>query len=105
MGTLQNAKILLAVQRLGSISKAAQELNISQPTVSVILKKIESEVEGDIYYHNERPIKLTPLGRMLSHQFEKFVELDDQTKNYIKTFKKGFLPSFFSNWNRGFFLP
>lgn len=57
MGTLQNAKILLAVQRLGSISKAAQELNISQPTVSVILKKIESEVEGDIYYHNERPIK------------------------------------------------
>lgn len=94
MGTLQNAKILLAVQRLGSISKAAQELNISQPTVSVILKKIESEVEGDIYYHNERPIKLTPLGRMLSHQFEKFVELDDQTKNYIKTFKKGFLPSF-----------
>ena len=105
-------KVLVTVGKLGSIGEAANELAISQPSVSTILKKLENEVGGPVFYHGERPILLTPLGKLLATQYEKILELDRQTQGLVASFNQGIYPelrigvvsSFFSNINP-YYLP
>lgn len=65
MSKFLKERILVAVKATGSISLAAVKLGISQPAVSIGLKKIEEEVGGHVYFHGERPITLTGLGEIL----------------------------------------
>ncbi len=42
--TLQQLKLYEAVSRLGSYTRAAQELHITQPAVSIQIKRLEEQV-------------------------------------------------------------
>lgn len=112
MSRYTREKVLVTVGKLGSIVKAAAELGISQPSVSSILKKLENEIGGPVFYHGERPIVLTPLGKLLATQYVKILELDRQTKGFVASFNQGIYPelrigavsSFFTNINP-YYLP
>ena len=112
MSRYTREKVLVTVGKLGSIVEAATELGISQPSVSTVLKKLENEIGGPVFYHGERPIVLTPLGKLLATQYEKILELDRQTKGFVASFNQGIYPelrigavtSFFTNIN-AYYLP
>ncbi|WP_430786936.1 LysR family transcriptional regulator [Virgibacillus flavescens] len=50
------------VIRLGSFSKAARYLNVSQPTISIRIKELEKSVGGALFYQSGKQMKLTELG-------------------------------------------
>ena len=60
---LSQIEVIVEIARAGSISKAAQNLYISQPGVSKILQKFEEEVGVQIFERGSTGVRLTPIGR------------------------------------------
>lgn len=61
-------RYFLAVAELGSFSKAATRVSITQPTLSVGIAKLESEVGARLFERTTRRVSLTPAGsRFLTH--------------------------------------
>jgi LysR family glycine cleavage system transcriptional activator len=61
-------KAMLAVEataRLGSFSKAASELNVTQSAVSHLVNQAEVFVNTQLFQRQLRPVQLTPEGRRL----------------------------------------
>jgi DNA-binding transcriptional LysR family regulator len=50
------------IVRLGSFSRAAQQLDISQPTISARIRKLEKEVGGALLFRRGRSVTLTERG-------------------------------------------
>lgn len=83
----EQIKLSLAIARTGSVSKAAEEFFISQPTASVMLKSLEKEVGFAIFNR-------TPYGMTLTDEGSAFIEYAGgierllQSVSQIKTPKK-----------------
>lgn len=60
--TLQQLKYIIEVARSRSISKAAQMLFISQPSLSNALKELEQEIGIQIFIRMSKGISITPEG-------------------------------------------
>lgn len=55
----------VTVAQLGSYTKAANSLYISQPAVSQQIKALEEELEVKLFIYQNRTLKLTPAGKKL----------------------------------------
>lgn len=73
----------LAVTREQSISKAAQSLHLSQPTLSRQLRDMEEELGKKLFIRSNRKITLTEEGMILRKRAEEIVELVQKTQNEI----------------------
>lgn len=51
----------------GNFVKAANELHVSQPALSVAIAKLERELHAQLLVHGVRPLKLTPAGHIAYH--------------------------------------
>ena len=60
---LNQFRFLIAVDKYGSISKAAQELYISQSTISLSLINLEEELGHVLLNRSKRGVTLTPEGK------------------------------------------
>ncbi|MBS0386594.1 MAG: LysR family transcriptional regulator [Proteobacteria bacterium] len=61
-------RYFLAVAELGSFSKAAAKVNVTQPTLSVGIAKLEEQVGARLFERTTRRVSLTPAGsRFLAH--------------------------------------
>lgn len=61
--TIQQAQYVLEIARLGSISKAAAALFLSQPALSAQLSALEQELECPLFTRSPRGVELTEAGR------------------------------------------
>lgn len=62
---LSRYKIFLAVAECKSISKAAAQLYISQPAVSITVKKLEENLNTTLFIRKSKGVELTENGRKL----------------------------------------
>ncbi|WP_028118002.1 LysR family transcriptional regulator [Ferrimonas senticii] len=62
IGTLRQLEILLAVHDHGSINAAAKALFLTQPTVSIQMKKLTEAVGVPLYHHSQRRLVFTDEG-------------------------------------------
>ncbi len=62
---LELYKVFYHVVRSGSISKASQELFISQPAVSQSIRQLETKLGGQLFIRTPKGITLTPEGEVL----------------------------------------
>lgn len=60
--TLQQLKYIIEVVRCGSISEAAKQLFISQPSLSNAVKELENELGIEIFFRSAKGITLSPDG-------------------------------------------
>lgn len=60
---LNQFRFLIAIEKYGSISRAAQELYISQSTISLSLIHLEEEVGFTILNRSKRGVSFTPEGK------------------------------------------
>jgi len=61
-------RYFLAVAELGSFSKAAARVSVTQPTLSVGIAKLEQEVGARLFERTTRRVSLTPAGsKFLGH--------------------------------------
>ena len=66
--TLDQLKYFETAANTLHIGKAAQLLNISQPSLSISIKKLESELEVPLFQSEGRGIALTSYGKERSRQ-------------------------------------
>jgi LysR family transcriptional regulator, low CO2-responsive transcriptional regulator len=64
-GTLTQLAAFEATARLGSCSKAAESLHLSQPAVSVLIKKLSEAIGLALFQQAGRKLELTAAGRAL----------------------------------------
>ncbi len=72
-------RYFLAVVREESITKAAEVLHITQPTLSRQLAQLEEEMGVTLFERGSRKIALTGEGMLLRRRAEEIVELADKT--------------------------
>jgi DNA-binding transcriptional LysR family regulator len=63
-----NLRYFLAVVDTGNFSRAAAQMNVTQPTLSVGLAKLEKDLGAKLFFRNNRRVHLTEAGsRLLEH--------------------------------------
>lgn len=85
MGNYFSRKDLVyTVYQEGSISKAAQKLFISQPSLSVMIQKIEEDVGVPLFDRTSKPIRLTEAGREYIKATEEILHIEKAFENYLQ---------------------
>ena len=59
----RQVECFLAVARLGNVSRAAEEMFLTQPTLTARLKALEEEVGDELFVRTSRGMRLTEAGR------------------------------------------
>lgn len=73
-------RYFLAVVREENITRAADMLHITQPTLSRQLAELEEELGAPLFVRGKRRITLTDAGMLLRRRAEEIVELADKTE-------------------------
>ena len=81
---LRVLRYFLAVAQKRNITRAAQELLISQPTLSKQLADLEDELGVKLFIRGHRQITLTDEGEYLQARAREIIQLADQTTANIK---------------------
>ncbi len=74
---LKELRSFCATARLQSITKAAEYLNIAQPTVTGHIRKLERELDLELLDRVKRPVTVTPAGAMLARLASSHVDALD----------------------------
>ncbi len=78
LGTLRQLEIFLKVAEVGGIAQAAQQLHLSQPSVSIQVRKLAEAVGLPLYEVIGRQLTLTEAGRRVQASGRELVELLDR---------------------------
>lgn len=70
--------ILITFKKCGTLSKTAEELNISQPALSRSMQRLEDEINVPLFIHGKNSLKLNENGELLVIEAKKL--LDNQSK-------------------------
>lgn len=70
----------LMVAREGNITKAANQLHLTQPTLSRQLMQLEEELQTPLFIRGKRKIELTEAGMLLRRRAEEIITLVDKTE-------------------------
>ncbi len=81
---LRVLRYFLEVAREGSVTRAAQRLHISQPTLSKQLKDLEGELGKKLFLRGSHDIKLTDEGMLLRKRAEDILSMADKTVEEFK---------------------
>lgn len=74
----KNYEYFLAIADCGSLSKAADKLYISQPSLSKYLSRLENSMDIDLFDHTGSPLRLTYAGELYYSYIGKVMELERQ---------------------------
>lgn len=75
VGSLDSYRIFAEVARCKSFSKAAEELYISQPAVSLAIMNLEKELGSRLFIRSPRGVTLTYEGQLLYEYIESAINL------------------------------
>ncbi len=76
-------RYFLTVAEQGSITKAAETLHITQPTLSRQIAQMEEELGVQLLIRGSRKISLTEQGFLLQRRAEEIIELVDKTEKEL----------------------
>ncbi|MEY2684910.1 MAG: hypothetical protein RJA09_2054 [Pseudomonadota bacterium] len=82
--TLTELKYIVAVARERHFGKAAEACFVSQPTLSVAIKKLEEELELKLFERNASEVAVTPLGEDIVRQAQVVLEQAAAIKEIAK---------------------
>lgn len=72
--TLTELKYAIAVARLKHFGRAAEYCHISQPSLSVAVKKLEDELGVKLFERRRGELAVTPIGQLVIDQAQKVIE-------------------------------
>ena len=99
--TLQQLEYILAVARHGHFGRAADACNVTQPTLSAMIGKLEEEIGAKLFDRNRQPICPTPVGEKIVLRAREVLSQAESIKDIVKeeqqslggTFRLGILPT------------
>lgn len=77
-------RYFLEVAREGSVTRAAERLHISQPTLSKQLKDLEAELGKKLFVRSSFSVRLTDEGMLLRKRAEDILDMVDKTADEFK---------------------
>lgn len=99
--TLQQLEYILALNRLGNFAKAADYCDVTQPTLSSMIQKLENELGIKIFDRRRQPIITTKAGQAVIRQAKEVLYqsrrlreiVEEEKDTYLGTFTIGVLPT------------
>ncbi|HLV38116.1 LysR substrate-binding domain-containing protein [Xanthomarina sp.] len=99
--TITQLYYVLAVAENKNFTKAAEKCFVTQPTLSMQIQKLETELDVLIFDRSKKPIELTDVGKKIVNQAKNIVnesyriqDIVDQQKGFIGgEFKLGIIPT------------
>ena len=99
--TLQQLEYIIAVYRHKHFAKAADHCNVTQPTLSSMIQKLEDELGVRIFDRKKQPIAPTEIGRIVIEQAWRVLQrarrlketVEEQKHSLTGTFKIGIIPT------------
>lgn len=82
--SLEYYKIFYYIAKNRNITKAAEELNLSQPSISRMLKSFESQIGTKLFIREKRGVILTKEGKELYNQIYTSIETINKAEINIK---------------------
>jgi LysR family hydrogen peroxide-inducible transcriptional activator len=82
--TLTELKYIVAVARERHFGKAADACYVSQPTLSVAVKKLEEELDVKLFERSANEVTVTPLGEEIVRQAQSVLEQAANIKDIAK---------------------
>ncbi len=71
-------RIFMEVARQKNFTRAAENLFLSQPTVSIHIRKLEEELETPLFRRSKTGFELTESGKLLFHYGQQLLETRDE---------------------------
>lgn len=98
---LQQLEYILAVDKYRHFAKAAEHCNVTQPTLSMMVQKLEEELGVKLFARDKQPVRPTPVGlkvieqaRAALHQTELIKEIVAEEETTLQgTFRLAVLPT------------
>lgn len=81
--TLQQLEYIMAVARHGHFGRAADACNVTQPTLSAMIGKLEEEIGAKLFDRNRQPICPTPVGERVISQAREVLAQADAIKDIV----------------------
>ena len=86
--TLQQLEYIMAVARYGHFGRAAEACNVTQPTLSAMIGKLEEEIGAKLFDRNRQPICPTQVGERVINRAREVLEQADSIKDIVWEEKK-----------------
>lgn len=86
--TLQQFEYIIALEKFRHFTKAAEYCNVTQPTLSAMIQKLEDELEVKIFDRSQQPITPTPAGLLVIKQAKEALVQAEQIKNIVQEQKQ-----------------
>ena len=92
---------IYAIYKTGSFSKAAEQLFISQPALSIAVRKLEDELGQKLFFRTTGTVELTEAGKAFEHELfdllrrrmaEAYAEAGQQAVGGFWSVLRGLLP-------------
>ncbi len=85
MITLNQLRIFLAVARYEHVTRASEEVNLSQSAVSMALRDLEEALNGPLFERVGRNLKLNDRGRLLQQEASKLMHHADDIVSSLRS--------------------
>ncbi|SEI49640.1 LysR family transcriptional regulator, hydrogen peroxide-inducible genes activator [Allopseudospirillum japonicum] len=82
--TLTELRYIVTLARERHFGRAAQRCFVSQPTLSVAVKKLEDELGINLFERSKSAVHITPMGERILQQAQRVLEQVDVLKNLAK---------------------
>ena len=86
---MHQVRYFLAVCRTLNFTKAAEECNVAQPSLTRAIQKLEEEFGGLLFHRERANTHLTDLGRAMLPHLERTYEAAQSAKQLATSYKKG----------------
>lgn len=85
--TLRQLRVFSAVARHLSFTRAAEELCLTQPAVSMQVKQLENQLDASLFEHLGKKIFLTEMGREVYHYSRNILQQIDELQGVLNSLK------------------
>ncbi len=87
MASLTQYKYVLAVAKYGNFVVASKNIHVTQPTLSMQIKKLEEELGIVIFDRSKHPITPTPLGKLIVDQARQVISEAEKILEIVEEYK------------------
>lgn len=88
--TLLQLKYIVAIDQYGHFGKAAEACGLTQSTLSLMLKKLEEELDVRLFDRDTHPVSATAIGRKIIDQAKVVLYNVDQIAEMTRSERKCF---------------
>lgn len=84
---LQQLEYIIAVDTYRHFAKAAEKVFVTQPTLSMMIQKLEQELGVQIFDRSRQPVETTPEGREVVDRAKQIIADVNRLKEYTRELK------------------